>query len=175
VTEHVKVEITRRVVPADEATLARRAEVVERMRLLGHLDADAEGSVGELMDGGWTAQINGVVFPVVTYGVEPGGEGSIALVSLLIPASAVSIVGHAATPTTTPPPVPPAAPEAKPVMSTWGAKAPDPRESIPGWKPEPDSVHLTHVVDFSPGSGDRIVGHVREHIRRTTGGSAVNA
>lgn len=132
--QYVRVELVRRTIPADEETLQRRADIVERMRSMGHLDEGDEGRVSETMDGGWVARIDGVEVPVVTYSVEPAAEGVKALVSLLVAADSVQ-VGDPSTGTGAPP-VRPAASEQKPPLSTWGAQGkPDPREGIPGWRP----------------------------------------
>jgi hypothetical protein len=128
----VRVELVPLMVPTDDGTRAARQNVVDRLADLGQIDP-ATGEIPDRMRQGWKARINGAEFPVVTFSVEPGGEGGNALVSLLIPADAVQ-VGDPST-GVAPPQVRPAV-EEKPAVSTWGAKTADPRESIPGWKPE---------------------------------------
>jgi hypothetical protein len=163
VSEQVRVELVRREVPADEATVQGRAALIERMQNLGQLDADADGQVSETVTG-WVARINGAEFPVTTFSVEPPEDGGRALVSLLVPADSVQ-VGDPST-GATPPQLRPAV-EEKPKVSTWGAAGtPDPRENIPGWKPETSQIH----INYTPGDGDIIKAAVREHMRR--GGAA---
>jgi hypothetical protein len=129
----VRVELVPLMVATDDQTRESRQNVVDRLADLGQIDP-AKGVIPDRMQQGWQARIGETVFPVVTFSVEPAAEGGHALVSLLIPADSVQ-VGDPST-GTTPPQARPAV-EETPTVHVWGAAGkPDPRESIPGWKPE---------------------------------------
>jgi hypothetical protein len=137
----VRVELVPLMVPTDDQTREARQNVVDRLADLGQIDP-ATGEIPDRMRQGWKARINGAEFPVVTFSVEPGGEGGNALVSLLIPADAVQ-VGDPST-GAAPPQVRPAV-EEKPTVQVWGSGGtPDPRESIPGWSPEKLGAQVAH-------------------------------
>lgn len=129
----VRVELVPLMVDTDDRTRDARQDVVDRLGDLGQIDP-AKGQIPDRMQQGWKARIAGAEFPVVTYSVEPGGEGGSALVSLLVSAGSVQ-VGDPST-GAVPPQVRPAV-EEKPTVPVWGAPGkPDPREAIPGWSPE---------------------------------------
>ncbi|WP_433730985.1 hypothetical protein ACQP2Y_21525 [Actinoplanes sp. CA-051413] len=131
----VRIELVPRTVDADDQTREDRTDAAERLVNLGLLDSTNNGRPGDTVTAGWTARINGVDVPAVTFSLEPVQAGLPVLVSLLIPADSVQ-VGDPST-GTTPPQARPAV-EEKPTVHVWGSSGkPDPRESIPGWKPEP--------------------------------------
>lgn len=137
----VRVELVPLMVDTDDRTRDARQDVVDRLGDLGQIDP-AKGHIPDRMRQGWKARIAGAEFPVVTFSVEPGGDGGSALVSLLIPADSVQVgdpsTGAAA-------PQVPAAVEEKPSLQVWGAPCgPDPRESIPGWAPEKHASEPEH-------------------------------
>ncbi len=129
-TEHVRVKIVSRTVDADPETLKQRQDIVERLRDLGQLDGD--GDI-DRTTARWFARFGEVEVPLDAFEVQPPELGRKALVSLLIAADSVQVGDvEAAAPQVQPV-------EEKQVVSTWGAPGmPDPRENIPGWKPEHD-------------------------------------
>lgn len=137
--EHIRVDLIPRMVPVDDTTHAQREQVVQRLADLGHIDP-ATGTIPDQVQDGWLARVGGVEFPVVTYGVEPAEEGGRALVSLLIPADALSIGDPAVEE------VRPTAEPVKPAPSSWGAPGPDPRVGIPGWEPAPPTKSLLDQI-----------------------------
>lgn len=162
----VRVELVRRQVPADPATVEGRAALVDRMRNLGQLDTEADGQVCDT-ETAWFARIGGGEFPLVTHGME-NVDGRI-LVSLVVEADSLHVGDPAEAPKA--PPV-----EDKPPVQVWGsAGKPDPREGIPGWKPEAGQIHLSPSVESTPGLGQQIADNPREYTRRNGGAAGLRA
>lgn len=116
----------------------------------------------------FTAKVNGVEIPVVTYGVEPAEGDGQALVSLLIPADSVSI-GDPSTGAGQPQ-VRPSAPEPKNArVGVWGDPAkPDPRANFPGRQPETLGQQVAENAEMRvsfKSSGDPILAGLRDFIR----------
>lgn len=168
-SEQVRVELIPRMVPVDGDVYAERAETVQRMADLGQIDPST-GAIPDLMQDGWLARINGVEFPVVTYGVEPAEQGVKALVSLLVPADSLQVGGPSTA--VQEPQVRPAAPPRNERASSWGAPGPDPREGIPGWTPPTNTS--TSVTFDSPLTATSSA-HAAQVLlqRRFDGGAAV--
>ncbi|MGX6605666.1 hypothetical protein ACWKSP_26560 [Micromonosporaceae bacterium Da 78-11] len=119
-------EIVPVTIPADEATIASRADTVHRMAELGQIEDPESGELNHEMTG-WLARINGAEFPVYAFGVEQAADGTPMLSLAFVPDSLQ--IGES--PVSGAPTV-----EAKQSPSSWGAPGkPDPREGIAGWAP----------------------------------------
>lgn len=120
------IELISRRVPIDDATLARRAETVQRLSNLALIKPD-DGEIDETMQS-WVARINGAEFPIADFGVAPAEDGTTPLVSLLLYADSVTVGEQEAES--------PASVAAESRPAPWGTPGrPDPREGIPGWSP----------------------------------------
>lgn len=83
----VRVEIVPRTVEADDETRAHRAQTVQRLAELGQLDNPESGQIGQTMQDGWVARINGAEVPVAVFAVEQDEGGQPVLLLQLRPDS----------------------------------------------------------------------------------------
>lgn len=125
--QDITIDITAVAVEADLQTQQARHQVVQRLDNLGHITAD-DGQINPGSAQSWQVSINGgAAVPLADFAISPPEGESRALVSLVVPADAVS-VGRS--PASAPAP---ASEQARP-LRTWGDPTiPDPRASIPGW------------------------------------------
>ncbi len=72
-----EIRFHRQVVTASEETIQRRADAVERLSNLGHID----GASGELntTETRWTAQIGDTEFVVMDFAVQKGDDGQLSI------------------------------------------------------------------------------------------------
>ncbi|GAA0494751.1 hypothetical protein Ade02nite_19780 [Paractinoplanes deccanensis] len=153
----VHVQLERVETPADLATLADRADAVQRLDNLGHIDATA-GELNTTSAGGWQARVNdGEPFPVHDFALSPSGDGGQAVLNLVLPVGALSVGAPSATQQPAQALAPPNMPR------VWGAEGtPDPRTNIPGFERErlggqvAENARHTHREEplrFQPASG----------------------
>lgn len=84
----IKVEFVPRTVTASAETIARRADTVQRLDNLGHVDtASGDLNTTEMQ---WCARINGTEVAVLDFGVQKLDDGRVAI-SLVAVADTVSI------------------------------------------------------------------------------------
>lgn len=88
-SETVRVELTPRMIPVDDAEYGRRVSAVEGLADMGQIDPSA-GAVDGMMQRGWLARINGTDVPAQAYALE-SGEGSQIMLSLLLNVDSLSI------------------------------------------------------------------------------------
>lgn len=126
----VRVVLVPTEVPADPQTQHDRQSAVDRLAKLGMVDDPTAGELNPSMRG-WLARLDNAEFPVSDFAVQHV-DGEVVL-SLVFTVGSLS-VGDPSTGGEQPQ-VRTSAPE-KPVAS-WGTPGrPDPREGIPGWKPD---------------------------------------
>lgn len=123
----VIVEITEQRVPP-EGVARRRESAVANLDGLGMIDA-SQGEPAEVDPRGtligYAIKVNGIALPVAVSAYEVVATEQGPAVMLTLPASSVTIGSGKTVPAT---------PEGR--AATWGDQRPDPREGIPGWKPE---------------------------------------
>ncbi|WP_250029810.1 hypothetical protein [Paractinoplanes maris] len=116
----------------------------------------------------WQARVDGGdAFKLLDLALQTDDDGN-ATLNLVLPVESLTIGDPSLGARS--PQVRPAAPE-QPAPSVWGASGkPDPRESIPGWQPEPDERTVDPRLVMEPGLGDRLVDSVRNMVSLRTMG-----